>query len=101
MRWKKMKLKIQNKNKYSIGFKGRYYPKLSQKTVIGTIETLNDFLTKEDLTIAAVEDINYTLNLTDLQKIAKINGVVYSGLTKEELKRALKEGANSKEEGDE
>ena len=96
-----MKLKIQNKNKYSIGFKGRYYPKLSQKTVIGTIETLNDFLTKEDLTIAAVEDINYTLNLTDLQKIAKINGVVYSGLTKEELKRALKEGANSKEEGDE
>lgn len=96
-----MKLKIQNKNKYSIGFKGRYYPQLSQKIVVGTIETLNDFLTKEDLTIAAVEDINYTLNLSDLQKIAKINGVVYSGLTKEELKKALKEGDKPKEVGDE
>jgi len=95
-----MKLTIQNKNKYSVGFKGRYYPKLSQKTFVGTIDNLNDFLSNDDLTVAAVDKINYSLNLTDLQKIAKINGVVYSGLTKEELKRALKEEDKSKEVGD-
>lgn len=96
-----MKLTIQNKNEYNIGFKGRYYPKMSQKTVVGTIDTLNKYLESEDLTVAEVDEINYTLNLSDLQKIAKINGVTYSGLSKEELKTALKEEDKPKEVGDE
>lgn len=97
-----MKLTIQNKNEYSVGFKGGYFPKLSQKIIVGgTIDTLNKYLESEDLTVVKVEEINYSLNLTDLQKIAKINGVVYSGLTKGELKTALKEGEYPKEEGDE
>lgn len=93
-----MKFKIQNLNQRSIGFKGRYFPAISQKSAEGDMELLNAYINKEGLTVKEVEDINFTLNLTDLQKIAKINGVKYSGLTKEELKQALK--GEVKEEGD-
>lgn len=99
-----MKIIVNNVNDYSIGFKGSYFPAVSQKRVKGDINFLNQLIKKEELDVVDVEDINYNLKLEDLKTIAKIKDISYSGYTKDEVIAKLKgeyvEEEETEEEGD-
>lgn len=92
-----MKITIQNLNKYSVGYKGRYYPSISQREIEGDIEKVKEYNNHKDLKVSEIRDIDFSLNLDDLQLIAKINNIPYSGSTKSELISKLK-GEEVKEE---
>lgn len=86
-----MKIVVNNVNNYSIGYKGSYFPAVTQKRVNGNKKYLHQLINHKDLDVVDVENYNIdNLELEELKLIADIKNIDIYELDEDDIILKLK-----------